>query len=238
MPNVFHPVMNTVSRVSIFGAVFIVGGILAVLWFLVRTPYLTEAGVIREQPIPFSHQHHVGDAGIDCRYCHTSVETSAFAGVPATSVCMNCHSQLFADQEILQPLRDSYANNQPLAWTRVHDLPDHARFNHEIHVAKGVACVTCHGRVDQMPLMFRQHSLLMEWCLQCHRDPEQHIRPREFVFRMESLEELATTDEFRRYMEREFPQSSNQPFDLVQLRRDLAAAYGVTSQMNCSKCHY
>jgi MoCo/4Fe-4S cofactor protein with predicted Tat translocation signal len=238
MPNVFHPVMNTLSRVSIYGAVFMVAGVLALLWFLVRTPYMTEAGVIREQPIPFSHQHHVGDVGLDCRYCHTTVETSAFAGLPATSVCLNCHSHLFADQPILQPVRDSYANDQPIEWTRVHDLPDHAHFNHQIHIHKGVACVTCHGRVDEMPLMYRENSLLMEWCLQCHREPEQHIRPREFVFRLESLEELSETSEFRDYVSREFPSLAGTSVELPALRRALAERYDVESQMNCSNCHY
>jgi MoCo/4Fe-4S cofactor protein with predicted Tat translocation signal len=230
--------MNTLSRVSIFGAVFMVAGVLALLWFVVRTPYLTEASVIREQPVPFSHQHHVGDAGIDCRYCHTSVETSPFAGVPSSSICMNCHSQLFADQAILEPVRESYRTGEPLQWTRVHDLPDHAHFNHEIHVHQGVACVTCHGRVDKMPLMYQENSLLMEWCLQCHRDPVQQIRPREFVFRMESLEELAETEEFQRYVAREFPQASEGKIDLANLRAELAEEYGVESQMNCSRCHY
>jgi MoCo/4Fe-4S cofactor protein with predicted Tat translocation signal len=238
MPNVFHPAMNTVSRVSIFGAVFIVAGIVGLLWQFVRTPYVTKASMIREQPVPFSHQHHVSDAGIHCRYCHTSVEDSAFAGIPSTSICMNCHSFLFSDQEMLQPVRASLRSGKPLEWTRVHDVADFAYFDHSLHLKKGVGCVSCHGRVDQMPLMWREHSLLMEWCLQCHRDPTRHLRPREFVFRMESLEELATTREFQDYLTREFPELATQPVDLSALQSRLASTYHVRSEMNCSRCHW
>jgi len=138
-----------------------------------------------QQPIPFSHKHHVGDDGIDCRYCHTSVENSSFAGLPATETCMTCHSQLFTDAPVLAPLRESAASGQPLRWTRVHDLPDFVYFYHSIHLAKGVACVECHGRVDQMPLTRRGASLEMQWCLGCHRHPEEHLRPREDVFSMQ-----------------------------------------------------
>ena len=184
MPNVFHPAMNTFSRVSIFGAVFFVAGVVGLLWMLVRTPYVTKASVIREQPVPFSHQHHVADAGIHCRYCHTSVEDPAIAGIPSTSICMNCHSFLFSDQEMLQPVRASLRSGKPLEWTRVHDLPDFVYFNHSIHINKGVGCSTCHGRVDQMPLMWQEQTLQMEWCLDCHRAPEKFLRPREEVFTM------------------------------------------------------
>lgn len=134
------------------------------------------------QPVPFSHKHHVSDAGLDCRYCHTSVESSDFAGIPSTETCMTCHSQLFTDQPMLQPVVQGFANDEPLHWQRVHDLPDFVYFNHSIHVRKGVGCVTCHGRVDQMPLMRRARPLTMQWCLECHRDPAPHLRPRAKVF--------------------------------------------------------
>ncbi|MGE0760321.1 MAG: cytochrome c3 family protein [Pirellulaceae bacterium] len=240
MPNVFHPAMNTLSRVSIFGGVFVVAACIGLGWVVVRTPYLTEAGVIREQPVPFSHQHHVADAGIDCRYCHTSVEEAAFAGMPTTRVCMNCHTYLFHDQEMLEPVRTSLRTQVPLAWTRVHDLADFVFFDHSIHIQKGVGCVSCHGRVDQMPLMWRENSLLMEWCLRCHRQPEREIRPIEFVFRMEPLEELATTDEFRTYMRDEHPDllAEGQPIDLIAFRKRLVQQYGVQSKTNCSNCHW
>jgi hypothetical protein len=185
MPQVFHRSTNTLSRVSIFGAVFIIGGVLWVTAELNRSAYVTQAGVVRDQPVPFSHKHHVSDAGIDCRYCHTSVETSASAGLPPTKTCMNCHSQLFAQSAMLEPVRESFRSGQPLRWTRVHDLPDFAYFNHSIHVSKGVGCSTCHGPVDQMPLMWQHASLQMEWCLECHRAPEKFIRPRGEVFNMD-----------------------------------------------------
>ena len=136
------------------------------------------------QPVPFSHKHHVGDVGIDCRYCHTAVETSAFAGLPSTAICLTCHSQLFTNAALLEPLRRSAATGLPIAWNRVHTLPDFVYFNHGIHVAKGVACSECHGRVDQMPLTWRTASLEMEWCLDCHRDPAPHLHPKSEVFSM------------------------------------------------------
>jgi hypothetical protein len=182
MPQVFHPSMNTVSRVTIFGAVLIGAGLLAVIFTVVRSPYITEVGVVREQPVPFSHQHHVGDVGLDCRYCHTSVEDSSFAGIPPTATCMNCHSQLFANSAMLAPVRESARSGQPLAWTRISDLPDFVYFNHSILVSKGVACATCHGNVDQMPLMWREHTLHMQWCLDCHWHPQPFVGPRDEVF--------------------------------------------------------
>ncbi len=238
MANIFHPAMNTISRVTIFGALLFLAAGIWLIWYLVRTPYATEAGVIREQPVPFSHQHHVGDAGIDCRYCHTSVEESASAGIPATSVCLTCHDWLFKDQPLLAPVRESRSQQRPLRWTRVHDVPDFAVFNHSIHIHKGIACVTCHGRVDRMPLMWREHSLLMEWCLQCHMNPTAAVRPREFVFRMESLEELAATPEFARYLRREFPEIDPERPDLDQLRQQLAKRYGLREETDCSNCHW
>ena len=128
-----------------------------------------------EQPVPFSHKHHAGDDGIDCRYCHTSVERSAFAGMPSTQICLTCHSQLFRDAPMLQPLHESARSGRPIAWNRIHDLPDFVYFDHSIHVAKGVACTECHGPVDQMPLTWRHASLEMQWCLACHRDPLPHL---------------------------------------------------------------
>lgn len=182
MSQIFHPSMNTISRVSIFGAVFILAGTVGLMAAIVRSPYVTEVGVVRQQPVPFSHEHHVGDVGIDCRYCHTSVESSAFAGIPPTSTCMNCHAELWNTSAMLEPVRRSYQQDVPLRWTRVHDLPDFVYFNHSIHVAKGVACVSCHGNVAKMPLMWRENTLHMQWCLDCHRDPTPHLRPVDRVF--------------------------------------------------------
>ncbi len=184
MSQIFHPSTNTISRVSIFGSVFFAGSL---LWGLVnvnRSDYLTQVAVPRNQPVPFSHKHHVGGIGLDCRHCHTSVEESAFAGLPATKTCMTCHSQVWSDSPILEPVRASFQTDQPLEWTRVHDLPDFVYFNHSIHVKKGIGCVSCHGQVDQMPLVWKRQTLQMEWCLDCHRNPGGHLRPPEQVFNM------------------------------------------------------
>ena len=184
MPQVFHRSTNVLAKVSIFGSVFFAAGALWLTLELNRSSYVTGAMINREQPVQFSHKHHVGDDGIDCRYCHTSVENSAFAGIPPTATCMNCHSLMFADADYLAPVRDSYASGDPIDWVRVHDLPDFVYFNHSIHVNKGVGCVSCHGRVDEMPLTHQVASLQMEWCLDCHRNPEQVLRPKDEIFNM------------------------------------------------------
>ena len=184
MPQIFHHSTNTLAKLSIFGAIFI---LLAAMWVLAainRSSYNTGQYIERQQPVQFSHKHHSGDDGIDCRYCHTSVETSNSAGMPSTQTCMNCHSQIWADSPYLEPVRQSFKTGVPIEWTRVHDLPDFAYFNHSIHVAKGVGCSTCHGQVDQMPMVYQASSLQMEWCLACHRAPENFIRPKEQVFNM------------------------------------------------------
>ncbi|HEX5734632.1 MAG TPA: cytochrome c3 family protein [Blastocatellia bacterium] len=185
MGQIFHRSTNFLARVTIFGAVFFIAALLWLIGGYNRSTYNTQANVPREQPVQFSHKHHVGDEGIDCRYCHTSVENAAFAGIPPTKTCMNCHSQIFANSPYLEPVRESWRTDKPIKWTRVHDLPDFVYFNHSIHVKKGVGCATCHGRVDQMPLTYQAESLQMEWCLQCHRNPAQFVRPREKVFDME-----------------------------------------------------
>src|SRR5215813_1739538 len=184
MAQIFHRSTNFISRFSVFLFLFIVGfAILAVL-AAARSPYLTRQNITREQPVQFSHKHHVGDDGIDCRYCHTSVETSAFAGIPPTKTCMNCHSVLFNNAGYLEPVRDSYRDDKSIQWVKIHRLADFAYFNHSIHVNKGVGCSSCHGRVDQMPLLFQANSLLMEWCLDCHRDPGKVLRPLDKVYDM------------------------------------------------------
>lgn len=147
-----------------------------------RSSFFTGVRRPVEQPIPFSHAHHAGDIGIDCRYCHTGVETSAFADLPATEVCMTCHSQLFADQPILAQVRTSLATGTPIRWSRVNRLGDFVYFNHAIHVNKGVACVNCHGPVDTMPLTWRENPMQMGWCLGCHRDPAKNLVPAQAVF--------------------------------------------------------
>ena len=184
MAQIFHPSTNTISRVSIFGAVFFVAALAWLLAAVNRSSYVTREGVVHAQPVPFSHKHHVSGLGIDCRYCHTSVEEAAFAGIPPTKTCMTCHAQIWTDSPMLEPVRHSYRTGQPIVWTRVNDLPDFVYFNHSIHVKKGIGCETCHGRVDQMPLTWQATSMQMEWCLDCHRAPERFVRPRELVFQM------------------------------------------------------
>jgi hypothetical protein len=184
MPQIFHRSMNAFSRVAILGGIFAIGIVTWAWAGVIRAPYVTGQYVFREQPVPFSHQHHVGGLGLDCRYCHISVEQIAFAGIPATEVCMNCHKQVWNDSATLEPVRASFRENKPLVWNRINNLPHFVYFDHSIHIHKGVGCETCHGRLDQMPLTWKFSSLHMEWCLNCHRSPENYLRPREEVFTM------------------------------------------------------
>ncbi len=202
MAQIFHRSFNTLSRLSIYGAVFFLCGLGAVWAVFIRSDYATGVLVFRDQPVPFSHQHHVGGLGIDCRYCHTTVEKSSFAGIPATEICMNCHSQIWVNSPMLEPVRASYRSGESIPWMRVHNLADFVYFNHSIHVNKGVGCTTCHGHIDEMPFMYQEPSLLMEWCLECHRQPERFLRPHEEVFSMtyEAKDQLAVGKElFKKY---------------------------------------
>jgi hypothetical protein len=183
MAQIFHRSTNTISRVSIFGAVFIVAALGYLGWAVNQSPYFTDLNVPRQQPVPFSHKHHVTDDGIDCRYCHTSVEKSSFAGLPSTHICMGCHSKLWVNSPTLEPVRLSYQSDKSLEWTRVNALPDFAYFDHSIHINKGVGCTTCHGPIGEMPLTWRANTLYMRWCIDCHKHPERFVRRREDVFK-------------------------------------------------------
>ena len=216
MSQIFHRSTNTISRVSIFGAAFIVAGLLGLSDQVNRSPWVTGVRVAREQPIQFSHERHVAGNGIDCRYCHTSVENSRFAGIPPTKTCMNCHSEIFANSPYLEPVRASFASGKPLQWTRVNDLPDFVYFDHSIHVNKGVGCTTCHGPVDRMPLMWQAQSLQMEWCLDCHRQPEKYVRPRAEVFNV----------------------AYEAPPDQMEVGKRLVEEYQIQKLTSCSTCHY
>jgi hypothetical protein len=215
MPQIFHRSTNTLSRVSIFGAAFMGAAGLWLILEINRSPYVTRAFEAREQPVPFSHAHHVGGIGIECRYCHTSVDRSAFAGIPPTKTCMNCHSQIWSQSPTLEPVRASYRTDTSLEWTRVHDLPDFVYFNHSAHVNKGIGCSTCHGRVDLMPLTWQEHSLLMEWCLGCHRQPEKYVRPKAEVYNI----------------------AYEPPADQLELGRKLVREYNIQTRVSCSTCH-
>ncbi len=184
MAQIFPRSANWVSTASIVVGLVVVGSLLGFILNINRIDYVSQVNVPRDHPVPFSHKHHVTGMGIDCRYCHTTVEKTAFAGIPPTETCMSCHSQIWTEAPILEPVRASFRDNVPIEWTRVHDLPDFVYFDHSIHINKGIGCQTCHGQVDQMPLMWKENTLNMEWCLECHRAPEKFIRPREQVFNM------------------------------------------------------
>ncbi len=215
MSQIFHHSTNTLSKVSIFGALFAVAGALWFVYVVAASPWVTLAGVARDQPVPFSHQHHVGGIGLDCRYCHTSVERAAVAGIPPTKTCMNCHAQIWNDSPTLESVRESFRSDRSITWTRVHDLPDFVYFNHSAHVNKGVGCSTCHGRVDRMPLVHQEKSLQMEWCLECHRHPERYLRPKGEVFNP----------------------AWEPPVDQLAAGRRLVAEYGAKPRTSCSACH-
>jgi hypothetical protein len=215
MAQIFHRSTNTIARLSIYGAVILI----ALLGFAVdvvnKTSYVTEVNNARPQPVPFSHKHHVGELGLDCRYCHTSVEVSSSAGMPPTETCMTCHSQIWTNSEMLAPVRASYTNSKSISWTRVNAVPDFVYFNHSIHVAKGVGCTTCHGPIGQMNITWRGQTLYMRWCLECHNAPERFLRPRSEVF-----------DAF-------YQAPSNQ----LTLGRQLMKEYKVQKLTNCTTCH-
>jgi hypothetical protein len=215
MAQIFHRSTNTISRVTIFGGAILVIALVTALAAINESPYITEVGVARSQPVPFSHKHHVGDDGIDCRYCHTSVEESSFAGIPPTKTCMNCHTQIWSESPMLEPVRESFRSDRAIQWTRVHNLPGFVYFDHSIHIHKGVGCSTCHGRVDQMPLTWRENTLYMDWCLDCHRAPERYVRPRDQVFNMAYVA----------------------PADQIDLGMKLVREYRIRKLTSCSTCH-
>jgi hypothetical protein len=234
MAQIFHRSMNAFSRATILGFLLILAAIGWMLWVFYNSSWATQVGVVRDQPVQFSHEHHVAGLGIDCRYCHTSVEDSSFAGIPPTETCMQCHSQIWADSPMLAPVRESFKSGKSLEWTRVHDVPDFAYFNHAVHVQKGIGCVTCHGRVDKMPLTWREHTLHMKWCLDCHRNPEPHLRPREQVFSMtwNPEDEKETTEELRNRLMEELR---------IGVQTDEEGRVAIDSHhnklTNCSTCH-
>lgn len=185
MAQVFHRSADVLVKAGVAGAVggALVVGILGMVMY--QSPLVTRVGIFVDQPIPFSHERHVGGNGIDCRFCHTSVENSGFAGIPPTATCMTCHSQILTDAPMLQPLHESWKSGIPLQWTRVYDLPDFVYFDHSVHVAKGVGCTTCHGAINEMPITYKAETLHMMWCLKCHKHPEKFLRPADQVFNVD-----------------------------------------------------
>jgi hypothetical protein len=184
MAQIFDRSSNGLARMSLVLTGLIVIALGVTLDELQRSPWVTRQGQRPDQPVPFSHKHHVSGLGLQCQYCHVTVEKSSYAGIPPTKTCMNCHAQIWTNAQLLEPVRQSWASGESLQWTKVHDLPDYVYFSHEIHVSKGLGCSSCHGRVDQMPLMYAQNTLQMEWCLDCHRNPVKNLRPTTEVYNM------------------------------------------------------
>jgi Cytochrome c7 and related cytochrome c len=182
MAAVFRPSANLWAALTLLVVMAAGAGAVGWWWFWPRTDYARHVGLPVEQPVPFSHEHHVAGLGIDCRFCHTSVEVSSNAGLPPSYTCMTCHSQIWTNAEILAPVRESLADNKPIAWNRINDLPDYVYFNHSIHIAKGIGCSSCHGEVDRMPLSYKAKTLTMQFCLDCHRNPAPHLRPKDEIY--------------------------------------------------------
>jgi len=215
MPQFFPRTANTIFRLSLLAVVV---GVALVAWLgamIVRSPYEMVQETPHAQPVPFSHKHHVSGLGIDCRYCHTTVEESSFANIPPTKTCMNCHSEMWAVAPVLEPVRESYRTGKSIEWTRVYDLPQFVYFNHSIHVNKGIGCSTCHGRVDQMPLTWQAVPLTMQWCLNCHWHPERYVRPESQVFNMAYVA----------------------PPNQIELGKKLVKEYDIQRLGSCSTCH-
>ncbi|HKB40284.1 MAG TPA: cytochrome c3 family protein [Gemmataceae bacterium] len=234
MAQIFHRSFNVLSRLSIFGSIVILAGAAWAGLILLRSSYVTNIGVARTQPVQFSHAHHVNGLGIDCRYCHTSVEESSFAGIPPTKTCMNCHSQIWVGSPMLEPVRGSYARGDSIRWERVHQLADFVYFDHSIHVAKGVGCASCHGRVDEMQAVYQNGTLLMEWCLDCHRQPEKNVRPRDKVFVMDFRAEKLSPRELEALG---FEGEGGQPLTQLRLGQKLVEKYHIRKLDECSACH-
>lgn len=217
MPAVFGVRANVIMRTALVALALapLAAGAGLYVWY--ESPYRTGVGQVVPQDIPFSHAHHVGGLGIDCRYCHASAAESAFAGMPATDTCMHCHWQVWTEAPLLEPLRESWRTGKRLTWERVHELPDYVYFDHSIHVNKGVGCTTCHGDVARMPLMRKAHTLYMKWCLDCHRDPALHLRPPEEIYGV----------------------AYEVPKDARRVAEQLMQAYSIdtTGLTSCTTCH-
>lgn len=215
MAQIFSKKANLLPLLTLLGLV-VGGGVVTLLVWYYFSPQFTDVGYAPPQPVAYSHQIHAGKLGMDCRYCHSSVEVSAHANVPPTQTCMNCHNQVKKNSLALQPVRQSWATGQPIAWTKVHHLPDYAHFNHAVHVTTGVGCETCHGRIDQMAVVQQTQPLSMGWCLECHRQPELYLRPPAEVTTMGYV----------------------QPADFVTRNLERIRAEHIVPPTNCSACHY
>jgi hypothetical protein len=245
MAQIFHHSTNVLAKLSIVGVVTAVP-VVGTLAFFFNMNYGAEVRQPKAQPVQFSHKHHVGDDGIDCRYCHSTVDKGASAGMPSTHTCMSCHSQLWVDSPELEIVRNAYRTGRPISWTRVHDLPDFAYFDHSIHVNKGVSCVSCHGRIDEMPQVYKDKTLTMQWCLDCHRSPEKNLRPKEFVYDLAwKPEDLSPETHAANGGHGDGAHAEGAPpppkaAAPVKTGKDLVAEYHILSTLqltSCSTCH-
>lgn len=228
MPQVFHRNSNQRSKIAIIVIVLLVFTAFSAanIWYWGPGVSGQEKPVV--QPVQFTHEHHVGGLGIDCRYCHFNVERAGLAQVPPTRVCMNCHSQMYTDAQILEPVRESWRSDMPIPWVKVHNLSDFVYFNHSAHINKGIGCNECHGRVDTMPLMYQASSLHMAWCLQCHMDPDKYVRPKNEVTNMAYNHPKAADDKAIVLAG---------PTEKKVSQHELATMYNVQSKTSCSTCH-
>lgn len=215
MPQIFPKRANALPLLSLGGS--LLGGVLLVflVWYYF-SPEFTVVGYQPEQPVPYSHELHVNKLGMDCRYCHNSVENSEHANVPPTQTCMNCHNQIRTESPNLLEVRESWAEGEPIEWTNVHHLPDFAHFSHAAHVNEGVGCETCHGRIDQMEVVQQEEPMSMGWCLDCHRQPEQYLRPPDEVTTM----------------------GYTQPANFIERNLKRIREEDIQPPTNCSACHY
>jgi hypothetical protein len=252
MPQIFHKAANPISKILLVGLPILFGGTGVGLAAFFRSSYATGVDEVVPQPVAFSHAHHVSQLGIDCRYCHTSVENSGFANVPPTKICMNCHQQMWTGADLLGPVRESYKTDTPIAWNRVHNVPHYAYFNHSIHVAKGVGCQSCHGRIDEMNLTRQTKTLLMEWCVNCHREPERNLRPKSEVTSMtwdvknpgvwkhEDFGFYGTSPDGTPHPAAAGLVGKPRPNNQMELGRQLKDIYGIRdgiTMSSCSMCH-
>lgn len=238
MAQIFRPYSNTLAKISVFvGAVAPLATMICWSQFT-RSPQLTRVNVPYEQPVPFSHEHHVTELGLDCRYCHTTVETSSEAGYPPTHTCMSCHSQIWTNSPLLEPVRQSYIENVPLKWTVMNKVPDFVYFNHSIHIKRGVSCNNCHGAIQAAQMAYKANSFQMRWCLDCHRNPEKYVNTPDFVwnlYRKIQADVPLTAEEDALRIGRQYHRTPEE----LKYGKELVKAYHIKTEQlaDCWTCH-
>lgn len=253
MGQIFKPSANSITTAGLYSLAIGVPIVWLGIAALSRSPANTKVDVPKNQPVPFSHQHHAWELGIDCRYCHTSVEKSKYAGLPATETCMSCHSQIWTNSPLLEPVRQSYETGTPIVWNLVNKVPDFVHFNHSIHVNRGINCNTCHGAVNNMHITWKGNSFQMAWCLQCHRAPERYLykdpqnpnlTPRQQVFnvywKLQEFGKAKLNDQEKQLVEGDYGGAATWETHKIAEGKKLVNLYGVKTQQlaDCSVCHY